>query len=173
MFRSVELPEGVTGHLYLHSMPGRYEAFKELKERIAQRKIERVIRLASLEEVRLKSPDYALAIEASQLPWIEEAFPVPDYEAPGNLEAFWDLAKRIANRLRSGERALIHCGAGIGRTGTLAICVLIALRMRPEKAEAVVEKAASGPQVESQKEVIEWVAQKIRVNEMGDINAYN
>jgi hypothetical protein len=41
MFRSVELPEGVTGHLYLHSMPGRYEALQELKEKIAQHKIER------------------------------------------------------------------------------------------------------------------------------------
>jgi protein-tyrosine phosphatase len=114
-----------------------------------------------IEEVRLESPDYALAIEAKELPWIEEAFPVPDYEAPGNLEAFRDLAKRIANRLRSGEGALIHCGAGIGRRGTLAICVLIALRMRPEKAKAVVEKAGSGPEVESQKEVIDWVAEKI------------
>lgn len=161
MFRSVELPEEVSGHLYLHSMPGRYEAFQEVKEKIAQCKIDRVIRLASLKEVRLKSPDYALHIEKNQLPWIEKAFPVPDYEAPGNLEAFWDLAKRIANRLRRGKCALIHCGAGIGRTGTLAVCVLIALGIRPETAEAVVEQAGSKPEVESQKKLIEWVAENI------------
>ena len=163
MFRSVELPERVSGYLYLHSMPGRYESFQEARGEIARCKIECVIRLASLEEVRYKSRDYALAIEAGQLPWIEEAFPVPDFDAPKgkDLPRFLELAKNVANHLINGKSILIHCGAGIGRAGTLAICVLIALRMCPEKAEAVVEKAESRPEVESQKEVIEWVAEKI------------
>jgi len=161
MLRSVELPEGVTGHLYLHSMPGRYEKFQEARDEIVRCKIERVIRLASLEEVRSKSRDYALAIEAGKLPWIEEAFAVPDFDAPKgkDLPRFLELAKNVANHLINGKNILIHCGAGIGRTGTLAICILIILGMRTEQAKAVVQDARSRPEGESQKQVIEWVAQ--------------
>jgi len=142
-------------------MPGRCESFQEARDEIARCKIECVIRLASLGEVRRKSPDYALAIETNQLPWIEEAFPVPDFDAPkGNdLPRFLELARNVANHLINGKHILIHCGAGIGRTGTLAICILILLGMRPEKAEAVVVDAKSGPERESQKKAITWVAQ--------------
>jgi len=161
MFRSLELPERVSGYLYLHSMPGRYESFQDARDEIARCKIERVIRLASLEEVRSKSQDYALAIEAGQLPWLEEVFPVPDFDAPKgeDLPRFLELARNVANHLINGKNILIHCGAGIGRTGTLAICILIVLGMRTEKAKSVVKDAESEPEMESQKKAITWVAQ--------------
>jgi hypothetical protein len=56
-------------------------------------------------------------------------FAVADYGIPEDRETFWHLAQCLAAGLHSGERVLIHGGAGIGRTGTLAICVLLALGM--------------------------------------------
>jgi protein-tyrosine phosphatase len=165
-FRSVALPKVVSGQLYLHSVPGRNEPFEDAREEIARRKIVRVIRLAPLEEVRHTSSDYALAIEAGQLPWMEEPFPVPDFEAPADLEKFFRLAGSVANHLRNGRSVLIHCGAGIGRTGTLAVCVLIVLEMTPKQADKTVRRAGSRPGVESQMKVIQGVAEKIRVNEI-------
>jgi protein-tyrosine phosphatase len=158
MFRAVELPEGHAGRLFLHSMPGRYEAYEDARQEIARCHIARVVCLAPLAEVRTKSPLYAQAIEATHSPWRQELFPVPDYGVPEDRDTFWRLAQRLAAALQSGERVLIHCGAGIGRTGTLAICVLLALGMTTDHARAAVRAAGSSPETAAQQEVIAWAA---------------
>ena len=56
MFRTVELPEGLVGRLFLHSMPGQYEAYEDARQEIARCQIARVVCLASLAEVKAKSP---------------------------------------------------------------------------------------------------------------------
>src|SRR5919109_4460506 len=156
MFRAVELPEGLAGRLFLHSMPGRYEAYEDARQEIATYQLTRVVCLAPLAEVKTKSPLYAQAIEAARPSWKQEMFPVSDYGIPEDRDTFWHLAQRLATGLQSGERMLIHCGAGIGRTGTLAICVLLALGVTADDARAAVEAAGSSPETSAQLEVISW-----------------
>jgi protein-tyrosine phosphatase len=163
MFREVELPQGLAGGLFLHSMPGRYEAYEDARQEIARCHIARVVCLAPLAEVKTKSPLYAQAIEAARLPWRQEMFPVADYGIPDDRNAFWRLAQCLAAGLHSGERMLIHCGAGIGRTGTLAICVLLALGMTTVHAHATVRAAGSSPETAAQQEVIAWAAARRRM----------
>jgi protein-tyrosine phosphatase len=158
MFRMVELPEGLAGCLFLHSMPGRCEAYEDARQEIARCHISRVVCLAPLAEVQTKSPRYAQAIESDCLPWIREMRPAADYGIPNDCDAFWRLAQRLAAGLQRGERMLIHCGAGIGRTGTLAICVLWALGMTTDQARATVRAAGSSPETVAQQEVIAWAA---------------
>jgi protein-tyrosine phosphatase len=158
MFRAVELPEGHAGRLFLHSMPGRYEAYEDARQEIARCQIGRVVCLAPLAEVRTKSPLYAKAIETTQFPWRQEMFPVPDYGIPEDRETFWRLAQHLATTLQSGERVLIHCGAGVGRTGMLAIGVLLALGMTVDHARTAVGAAGSSPETPAQQEVIAWAA---------------
>ena len=124
-----------------------------------------LFRLASLEEVRSKSRNYALTIESGQLPWIEEVFPVPDFDAlkGKDLLRFLEFARIVDNHLINGKNILIHCGAGIGRTGTLAICILIILGMRTEQVESVTEDTGSGPKMESQKKAIAWIAKHAKM----------
>jgi protein-tyrosine phosphatase len=158
MFRAVELPEAHVGRLFLHSMLGRYEAYEDARQEIARCHIARVVCLAPLAEVQTKSPLYAQAIETTQPPWRQEMFPIPDYGVPEDRDTFWRLAQRLATALQSGERVLIHCGAGIGRTGTLATCVLLALGMTTEHARAAVRAAGSSPETAAQQELIAWAA---------------
>ena len=162
MFRAVELPEGLAGRLFLHSMPGRYEAYEDARQEIATYQLTRVVCLAPLAEVKTKSPLYAQAIEAARPSWKQEMFPVADYGIPEDRDTFWHLAQRLATGLQSGERMLIHCGAGIGRTGTLAICVLLALGVTADDARAAVEAAGSSPETSAQQEVISWAATQRR-----------
>ncbi len=82
MLRTVSVPAGVAGRLFLHGMPGRNEPFASAKAEIVQTGVDRVVCLAPLDEVQQKSPDYACAIEQGALPWAHDAFEVPDYQAP-------------------------------------------------------------------------------------------
>ena len=77
---------------------------------------------------------------------------------PGDREAFWALANRVAKRLTAGDRMVIHCGAGIGRTGMLAVCVLLALGEPPARAEQAVSAAGSHPETEAQRALVSWCA---------------
>lgn len=164
MLRQVQLPGDVKGQLFLDGMPGRYESFATAQTQVSQRGISRVVCLAPLEEIRRKSPDYASAISESNLPWVHESFEIPDYDAPKDQEAFLRLAQETAACLRSGESVLIHCGAGVGRTGMLAVCVLLVLGVGEGEARTRVGAAGSGSERPSQDEVIRWVAEN-RVGE--------
>ena len=156
MFRSVRLPAGIPGTLRLHSMPGREEPLKEVWEEIQSEGVQIIVCLAGLEEIRTKSPAYAAALEARTTPCLVESFPVADYGVPDDREAFWSLASKTARQLRTGNRVLIHCGAGIGRTGTLATCVLLALGVPRAKAEQAVSAAGSHPETPGQRKLVSW-----------------
>lgn len=155
--RVVLLPKGVLGTLYLGSMPGRHEPFEEARAAIISKKIGRVVCLSPPDEILLKSPDYLPALERG-VPWIHVGHPVGDYGVPGDRAAFWALAQDIARALRVGENVLIHCGAGVGRTGTLAVAALLALGQTLSDADKAVKVAGSGPETGEQKELLGWMA---------------
>jgi protein-tyrosine phosphatase len=161
MARLVSLPSDVPGRLYLHAMPGRYESWASTREIFSRKGVDLVVALTPLEEILLKSPDYAQAIEARKLPWDHELFPIPDFGVPDDRAAFLALARSVAMRLREGRCIIIHCGAGIGRTGTLAVCVLMALGEGKEEACEAVKHAGSGCERPDQNELVGWVASQL------------
>ncbi len=164
MFRSVALPPTAPGALCLHSMPGWYEPFDRAGREIIRLDITRVVCLTPLTEVRGKSPAYARAIESGELPWTHQLFGIQDYGVPEDPIGFLDLAQAIAQALRSGERVLIHCGAGIGRTGTLATCVLMHLGVSRDDATRSVADAGAGAETAPQKALVWWVADRLGLN---------
>jgi protein-tyrosine phosphatase len=158
VLRPVRLPEGVGGRLYLTAMPGAHGPLERTWEALRREGVQVIVCLAEPEEIRRKSAPYAAALEAQAVPCPVEAFPVADFGVPRDREAFWALANRVGRRLTGGERVVIHCGAGIGRTGTLAACVLLALGEPQAQAEQAISAAGSHPETAAQRALVAWCA---------------
>lgn len=159
LFRHVNPPPDVAGQLYLHSLPGRYEPFVQCRAALERHAVTRIVSLLSLDEIQNKSPDYAHAITSHTLPCAWEMYPIPDFGVPSAMDTFTGLVRQLAERVQAGERVLIHCGAGIGRTGMLALCVLLALDMPMADAEQAVRAAGAGPETAGQRRWVEEFAQ--------------
>lgn len=161
MFRSVDLPDEIRGRLFLHSMPGRYEPYQATLEAVRRKGITQVVCLTALEEITAKAPDYARALQRNEAPWQQRMFPIVDFGVPGDWPGFLALVQGIAADLRSGAYILLHCAAGIGRTGTVASCVLVALGLAPDDAARRVRDAGSYAERPEQVELIQWVARQV------------
>ena len=154
-FRHVTLPQGVPGALFLSSMPGRDGPIEEAIKEIQDSAIDRIICLAPDEEIRGKSPGYAAVLEQDGLPCPVRRFPIPDFGVPEDRHAFLSLVRQVRDSLREGERLLVHCSAGFGRSGTVATCALVALGVEPDGAREAVRRAGSRPE----HDLVHWLAQ--------------
>lgn len=152
--RRVPLRQGVPGRLFLLAMPGRDEPLDRVWARLAAANVDLLICLADRAELASRSPEYAAALDSGAAPCRVEPFPVPDFGVPADRDGFAALAARIAQRLATGDTIAIHCGAGIGRTGTLACCALLELGFEREAAEAAVSAAGSGPETAEQRSLV-------------------
>ena len=164
MFRRVDLPAGVPGRLLLHSMPGRCEAIESVWHQVRDEAVRAIVCLAEKDELHEKSFEYAQALEAGTVPCLVLPFEIPDRGVPEDRDAFWTLAGDIAKRLRSGEAVLIHCAGGVGRTATLAVCVLLALGEPMSEARSVVSRAGSTVETAPQSQLISWCASQVSIN---------
>jgi len=137
-------------------MPGRREPLESVWAAGRREGINAIVRLAELPEVGAKSPRYGEALKAGDVPFPILVSEIPDYGVPKDRDAFWSRAQEVASRVRAGEVILVHCGAGVGRTGTFAICVLVALGQSVTAAKSSVSGAGSAPETVEQRELIEW-----------------
>jgi len=98
--------------------------------------------------------------------WLTEAhservvwFPIPDLHAP-ELDAVLPFLNDLRDRLQRGENLLMHCGAGIGRAGTMAAGLLVTMGASPDVAIATVaaHRPSAGPEAGTQRELLELLA---------------
>jgi protein-tyrosine phosphatase len=156
--RKLQLPQDVEGRVYLNSMPGRNEPLAKVISEMAKEAINKVISLASDSEISKKSPELAEALRKDWFPVKRVSFPIDDFGVPSNPIEFLALVQEVAADLRAGKRILIHCGAGIGRTGTLAASILLALGQTEDQSLEAVKLAGSQPETREQGELVHWVA---------------
>ena len=160
MFRRVIIPDNIHGRLYLSAMPGRFEPIQNFESRLDLLNITHIVCLAQYEEISEYSQAYYRLLMTNFNSREIEYFPIPDFGVPNDREGFLDLAVSMADALRSGDNILVHCAAGIGRTGTFAQVLLLALGMERHDAAAAVRMADARPEGMNQQDLIDWCVQK-------------
>jgi protein-tyrosine phosphatase len=82
--------------------------------------------------------------------------PIPDLHAPDAAEAE-ALLDSLHERLAEGQSLLVHCGAGIGRAGTVAAALLVTFGVPLADALTSVRahRAMAGPEAGAQAELLE------------------
>jgi protein-tyrosine phosphatase len=154
--RPVQLPEGARGSLWLSAMPGRFGSWREFERQAKANGLAMVVCLTPRDEIDELSPDYAAAILRSDAGYQWLHLPVPNFGVPPDANAFRAAIERIADRVQAGDAVLMHCAAGMGRTGSAAACVLKALGCDTDDALDRVRAAGSNPQNADQSGFVNW-----------------
>jgi protein-tyrosine phosphatase len=144
--RPVTLPPDVPGRLFFRAMPGRFEAWSCFLDEARRVGLTHVLCLAPLDEVGQLAPAYRQAIDRGDLPFRWRHAPMRNFGLPMQLEAFRAEISRAADALRAGDAVMLHCAAGIGRTGSAGVCLLKHLGAPLPSALQAVRDAGGNPE---------------------------
>ena len=104
-----------------------------------------ILSLVEEEELQhLQVPDLGDAIQRAGLNWYH--FPVRDFGVPdpGSMKRWEQMSALFHRLLDRGEKLLIHCRGGLGRSGTIAALLLIERGESWQRAMEIVRKARPG-----------------------------
>jgi hypothetical protein len=152
----VPLPVG-PGRLWLC---GKHAVAPDVEGALARIGADTVVCLNERHELVDRYPDYVAWLTAERghrAVW----HPVPDLHAPEVRDAEV-LVDELLRRLALGQGLLLHCGAGFGRAGTTAACLLVLLGAEPDEAINVVaaSRPMAGPEAGSQRLLVEAMAER-------------
>jgi len=150
------LPEGVAGQVWLGPMPGRFDSWSSFRNEADRVRLAVVVCLAPRQEVAELAPEYHAALRTGGLPFRWINVPMRNFGLPEDPAGFRRDIAAIAQNVRAGEVVLLHCAAGLGRTGSAAACLLKALGVEEREALQRVREAGSNPQNAEQSGLVHW-----------------
>jgi protein-tyrosine phosphatase len=110
--------------------------------------------LSSQEEEELDLLEEASVVRAHGIFFASS--PIPDRQVPRSKKEFSSALERIDGSLSSGTNVLVHCRQGVGRSGMVAACLLVARGLSPGAAVDAISAARGVPVPESQ-EQRDWI----------------
>jgi protein-tyrosine phosphatase len=151
----VPLPSGARGRLWLC---GKHVVGPDPDGALSRTGAAVLVCLNELGELSSRYPEYVewLRTEAGgRARW----FPIPDLHVP-ELEGLRDLVAELRARLEAGDGVVVHCGAGIGRAGTVAAALLMSLGLDHDEALERVRtsRPGAGPQTNVQEDLLAVLA---------------
>jgi atypical dual specificity phosphatase len=149
----VPLPHHVPGRLWLC---GKHVIAPDPDAVLNQIGATTVVCLTQAHELEARWPDYVAwlrAEPATRALWR----PIDDFGVPP-AEARQPLLDDLAARLLAGDGLVIHCAAGIGRSGTTAAALLVGFGMSVDEARAHVRRhrPMAGPEAGEQ---LDWLSE--------------
>jgi protein-tyrosine phosphatase len=119
--------------------------------------IDVLVSLLGLDEAaELGLADEPVACDAAGLEFL--GFPIPDFGTPNDALKFIQTSNDLVGLIRMGKSIAVHCRQGIGRSGLLAVSVLLGTGVPLEAAIDAVSQARGVPVPEAPAQV-EWLRQ--------------
>ncbi|UCD98157.1 MAG: dual specificity protein phosphatase family protein [Chloroflexota bacterium] len=150
-----ELPYPFPGRVFRSAMPySSYDPEGRLIQAYQENDISMVVVLTSDEEMdqvtgrRLRSLYQASGLEIL-------SFPIPDFNVP-DIDLLHQVVAQVSTRAQSGQSTVIHCHAGLGRTGMFLACLAkMDMNFTAQEAVAWVRKNLPGAiEVPSQEQIV-------------------
>lgn len=116
-----------------------------------------VVALNERHELEGRYPDYVRWLQTSgKAVW----HPVPDLHAPPLADAL-ALVDDLRRRIQDGDHVVLHCGAGVGRAGTIAAALLMRGGLAHDEALARVasSRPMAGPEAGAQRDLLRALSQ--------------
>jgi protein-tyrosine phosphatase/nicotinamidase-related amidase len=144
---------GGTGRLGMTLCPGRRDRGRDLGVDLDVLVREGVTRMLSLlPDTELEWAGVSsMAAEAERRGLQLRQVPIPDQGTPGHDEAL-ELTRWILDAVDRGESVVMHCMGGLGRTGTIAACALVARGQRADEAIEAVRRSRGPRAVETREQ---------------------
>jgi protein-tyrosine phosphatase len=119
-----------------------------------------VVCLNEMYELDDRYPDYTKWLRAN-IGTQAVHCPIPDMHAPA-VDDLRRLVDDIYDRLAAGEVIIVHCAGGIGRSGTVAVAVLVRAGVPIDDALITVRsnRPMAGPEVGAQQDVLREFARQ-------------
>lgn len=142
-FRPLDMPDPISGALWLTGLPDTDMRLGHYLVAAAENNVTQVVILVEDHEIRDLAPTYARFLSSDDLALSVRRLPIRDFGVPQSLSGFRHAAQGVASDLQNGERIVMHCRGGIGRTGLVAEAVLVELGAPPSEARGLVTAAGS------------------------------
>lgn len=144
-----------SGQLFAMAKPVPGEYIEEEFAGIAQQGINVVVSLLEKDE------EYSIGLSREEELCVKNgmefiSYPIPDMGLPRSLQSYRDITKTIFGKISNGSSAVVHCRAGIGRTGIVTAGILCHSGMQAVEAFEVVSMGR-GIVVPDTDEQREWV----------------
>lgn len=161
------LPQG--GEVALCRMPGTHGDLAGDVQAMAQLGIACVVTLTPLNELH-KAGSLSLPTLLAQRGMAWHHFPVTDFDAPSsNQTPHWQrLAKQLHWLLDQDQRILVHCYAGRGRSGMVAMRLLVERGVSP--AQALIQVRAVREGAIERRVQFDWAADQVDAQGWQELN---
>jgi protein-tyrosine phosphatase len=156
----VPLPAGTPGRLWLC---GKYVVGPDPEAALAAVGATTIVCLVERQEIADRYPDYAAWLEC-QPPSRAVVFPIPDlHMPPADDPSVAEFLDDLVARVIAGDGLIVHCAAGIGRSGTTAVAMLLRLGVALPAALTHVRahRPMGGPEVGAQLDFVTQVARSV------------
>ena len=134
--------------MWAESMRGRWERDLAAYLRTLEEKYETDVLVSLMEDHEYHGYRIPELVEQDRLGDMEILrFAIEDMGVPREAESerFEATIREIVQRLEQGQNVVVHCRGGLGRTGTVGACVLVALgHHSADEAIAAVREARKG-----------------------------